>query len=104
MRYFRPAKSDVLTMMENRKATRFPKEPNSDFAAIWYPKELAGEVEVHDESLGGLGIIVPNASDFHVGLELGIVYAGEMFRAFVIHIQATDDNRARIGLQCQQQS
>jgi hypothetical protein len=104
MRYFRPSRSEVLTMVENRNATRFPKEPNSEFAAIWYPKELAADVEVHDESLGGLGVIVATGEAFSVGMELGIVYVGEMLRAFVVHIQPLEDGRARLGLQCQQQS
>ena len=91
----------AAALVEQRSASRFLREPKSDYASIWYPQELAKTVEVHDESLGGLGVFVDNGSDFAVGMELGVVYAGAMYRCYVRHAQRHSDGRTLIGMECQ---
>jgi hypothetical protein len=84
---------------ERREATRFRREEGTDFAVIWREPGEELLVEVHDESLSGLGIVVDSKLGLEVGSKLHVVYAGEYMDGEVRHIQPEED-RYRIGLQC----
>lgn len=84
---------------ELRSSTRFIKERGTDQAAIWNEQFNELVVEVHDDSLGGLGIYVKDAVCF-VGQQLEVVYAGEFFRARVCHVEPQDNGEYIVGLDC----
>ncbi len=84
---------------ERRKASRFRREEGTGFAVIWREPDEELLVEVHDESLSGLGIVVDSRLGLEVGNKLHVVYAGEYMDGEVRHIQQEGD-RYRIGLQC----
>ena len=85
---------------ELRTSTRFPRERGTDHAVIWHPQCGEMLVDVHDESLGGLGVYVAGA-DFFVGQEVEIVYAGEFFRACVRHMEPQEDGEYIVGFACE---
>ena len=81
---------DYTTGDELRRATRFVEERGADAAVILTPDgELL--VDVHDESLGGLGLYLADSEYFVVGREVDIIYAGAMFRARVRHVEPQED-------------
>ena len=84
---------------ELRSATRFVKERHMDFAIIWSIDCPATLVEVHDESLGGLGVYLGEAI-CHVGDEVEVVYAHELYHARVCHIQPQENGERIAGLDC----
>lgn len=86
---------------ELRSATRFPKEDGTDFAVIWHDQCDEMLVEVHDESLGGLAVVVSEPDLFVVGHEVEIIYAGDFFRARVCHIEPYRANRFVVGFACE---
>ncbi len=85
---------------ERRRSTRFVREPGTDYAAILAPESLAGGVEVADESLGGMGLVVDDRSQFFIEQILEITYAGAEYRAQVRHISRREDGRFTVGLLC----
>ena len=89
---------------ERRQSQRFPKEPGMDFAVICEPQRLTMQVEIHDESLGGIAVIVDDGEIFPVGQEVVIQYADERLRGIVRHVQPQDDGRFAVGFQCERLS
>ncbi|MCA9198788.1 MAG: PilZ domain-containing protein [Planctomycetales bacterium] len=89
-----------LPVDEQRQATRFPYAEGTKVAAVW--REPGDEllVDVHDESLGGLGIIVDSTLGLEVGSCLNVIFAGEYMDGEVRHIEQIGD-RYLVGLRCQ---
>jgi hypothetical protein len=101
MRSFQAEHHKYRPADELRESTRFPKEPGSDFAAIVDPESAAmPRLEVHDESLGGLSLVLADVSHLPVGLEVGISHAGTLFRACVRHIEIRGDGTYVVGFDC----
>lgn len=88
------------TVDELRGWTRFTKERGTDFAVICRPQTEEMLVEVHDESLAGLGVHVKDVEPFVVGREFDIVYAGEYFAARVAHVESHEDGGYLVGFAC----
>ncbi len=91
----------VRMLDDRRQSMRFPKEPEADFATIWFPPSMEMIAEVHDESLGGLGLLVPDAARFYLEQEVGMVYSGDLMKAVVRHIESRADGRYLIGFSCE---
>ena len=99
-----PTKPSVLDCMldDHREATRFVQEPGTDFAVVW---QLSGSellVEVHDESLTGLGIVMTDVGTFHIGSEATIVYQGHVLHCEVKHLEEQFDGTWLVGWECRQ--
>ena len=96
--------SFYLPTDERRQATRFNKEPGTDFVVLRMPsgEELAGEVQ--DESLGGMAVLLDPVQELAVGTEIWISYAGDSLRAVVRHCALLPDGRQRLGLDCRRQN
>jgi hypothetical protein len=92
--------SEHAYLDERRRATRFVREPGTDYATIVSPESLAGPIEVADESLGGIGVVVTDRNPFFTGQVLGIAYAGSSYQARVCHITKRRDGRFTVGLLC----
>jgi hypothetical protein len=86
---------------ERRNAMRFPRDPGMDFAEILEPQNLAGTVEVADESLGGLAIVVPVGQPFEQNVQLRLRYAGSCYLASVRHVTQRIDGQWNVGLLCE---
>ncbi len=86
---------------ERRQATRFPREPATDFAVVWQTPGEEILAEVHDESLTGLGILLADVSTLQLGSKLDVVYTGSLMRGEVRHIERRDDGRYLVGLRCE---
>lgn len=86
---------------ELRSSSRFTKDPASDYASIWYPEEAATAAEVHNESLGGIALVVGDVSHLAIGGEVGIAHVGLLMRAIVRHIQPRPDGRYVVGFECE---
>lgn len=89
---------------ERREATRFLKEPGSDHATVWHADGERLLVEVYEESLGGLGLILPASWDHQIGQLLGIFYQQTVMRGVVRHIQPQPDGTCLVGLECDRSS
>ena len=85
---------------ELRDSTRFRKDRGCDHAHIWFPAELERTVEVHDESLSGLGLYIADTRGFHIGREVGIVYADGFYRGVVRLLTPDKSGRMVVGFQC----
>lgn len=88
------------TLEEQRTATRFRCEPGMEYAAVWQTPGDERLLEVHDESLGGLALLVPARDAWPVGTELTVAYRGELLQARVRHQFLQADARVLVGLQC----
>ena len=91
---------DYFLLDEHRQASRFPKEPGTDFAAIW---QISGEellAEVHDESLTGLGVIMTDVAQYPVGAEATIVYHGSIMHGEVKHLAPMPGGAWLVGWEC----
>lgn len=84
---------------EKREATRFRREEGTDFAVIWHTPGEEHLVEVHDESLTGLGLIVDPIIGLKIGTVLNVVYAGEHMDGEVRHIEEMTGKHL-VGLRC----
>ncbi len=86
---------------ELRKATRFVKEPETAYAVVFHPVLQKLSAEVHDESLGGMGLVLDDATHFCVGQEVEIAYLDSRFRAEVRHVRPHDEGRFLVGFVCE---
>jgi len=86
---------------ERRQATRFPREAGTDFAVIWRDQGEGLLVEVHDESLTGLGILVDAEAELQLGNHIHIVYVNEYMVGEVRHIERQPDGKYLVGLRCE---
>ena len=88
---------------ELRTATRLVKERGAEVAVLGRPGVEESLVDVHDESLGGLGVYASQDLGLVVGEQLDIVYAGEYLRASVRHIEPIGDDEAIVGFSCERE-
>ena len=89
------------TAEELRQATRFERERGTDVAVIWLDEGEERMVDVHDESLGGLGVYVKDPAEYQIGQEINVVYAGAYLRATVRHIGPHPGGDFVMGLRCE---
>lgn len=94
------AKKTSFTLDERRDSTRFQHDEGMEFAAIWLETGEEILAEVHDDSLGGLGILLEDSFGFQPGSDVQVVYAGEHLQGKVRHITMQSDGRHMIGLEC----
>jgi hypothetical protein len=90
----------AVSFEEQRQATRFRKEPDTEFAVIRLLVGVELLAEVYDESLSGLGLIVADASSVSVGTTATIVYQGDALCATVRHVNPRPDGTFFVGCQC----
>jgi len=83
---------------ERRNSMRFGKESGMDYAAIVAPSNRAGAIEVHDESLGGLGLVITDPGSFAVGDPIEVDYANSLLRGTVRHITPRGDGTYVLGI------
>ncbi len=96
----KPSLLDFMLLDEHREATRFEQEPGTDFAVIWQVPGEESLVEVHDESLTGLGVFMTDVASYHVGTEATIVYHGSVLHGEVRHIEHFADGTWLVGWKC----
>ena len=91
---------------ERRGWTRFEKEADSDEAVIVHPE--CGEIlaEVHDESLGGLAVILSDdvIPFFPINAQVDVIYCREFFPAYVRHVERQPAGGYLVGLACERES
>jgi len=85
---------------EQRRSTRFAKDPDSTYAVILHPELQELPAEVHDESLGGFGLVLEDATQFCVGQEVKIAYLDSLLKARVRHVKPRDDGKYIVGFDC----
>jgi hypothetical protein len=83
---------------ERRQASRFERDEDMDFVIIWREPGEEHLVQVHDESLTGLGILVKDTLGLQVGSVVHVIYAGENLEGEVRHITKRPDDKYLIGL------
>lgn len=87
-------------VLEDRQATRFRKEPDTDFAVVWQKPGDELLCEVHDESLLGLGLILKDVGAFHVGTAATLVYHHDVLVGTVRHITPLANGTFLVGFEC----
>jgi hypothetical protein len=85
---------------ERRQATRFLREPGSDHATLCRSNGERLSVEVYEESLGGLGIVLPASWNYQIGQLLEIIYEQTAMRGVVRHVEPQADGTSLVGLEC----
>ena len=85
---------------EQRRATRFEKDPDSEFAAVWLSPHDEILAEVHDESLGGLGLLVDDASKMRPGVAAHVVYLGRLYHCMIRHVERQASGLWIVGMSC----
>jgi hypothetical protein len=85
---------------EQRRASRFEQSPDEVYAAVWIDGEEAILAEVHDESLGGIGLLLDIGCGIGLGSVINIVFAGSHYVAQVRHVKPWDHDRVLVGFHC----
>ena len=62
------------------------------------------EQRVHDESLGGIALILDDVDHFGVGQEAELIYAGDYLHVSVRHIEPCNDGRFLVGFEADHMS
>lgn len=88
------------SLEERRQATRFPKEPDVDSAVVWQESGDELLVTVHDESLGGICLVMHDVENFAIGAAAIIVYHSEIMEATVRNSRRQPDNTFLVGFEC----
>ena len=96
-----PESQSCTSLGERREATRFRRESGTDFAVLLRESEEELLVEVHDESLTGLGILADGELGLCLGAHIQIVYAGECLDGEVAHVTPRSGGKVLVGLRCQ---
>jgi len=89
------------TVEELRTSTRFGKDPDMAYAVVRHPEKKAIMAQVHEESLGGISLILEDRCDFDLGQEVEIAYLDSLLRAVVRHIEPRDDGTFLVGFECE---
>ncbi len=89
-----------LRVQELRKATRFVKEPDTEFAVIQVERGVEILAEVRDESLFGLGLVVADVGPLEIGQEVTIVYRREVLDAIVRNASSRPNGTFHVGFEC----
>ena len=87
---------------ELRQSTRFVRERGTDSAVLWFGDGEPLLVDVHDESLSGLGLYLDDVKGIDDGCDVNIVYAGQFMTAHVRHIEPQPDGGYIVGFECEQ--
>lgn len=85
---------------EQRQASRFCREPGTDFAVVWQKPGDEMLFEVHDESLTGLCLVMVEVSKFPIGATATLVYHHDFLEGTVRHIAPRPDGRYLVGFEC----
>ena len=85
---------------EKRQATRFVKEPDTEFAVIRVERGNEILAEVRDESLFGLGLLVAELGGLEIGQEVTVVYRRETLDAIVRHATPRPNGTFHVGFEC----
>jgi hypothetical protein len=85
---------------EGRHATRFLKEPGVDSAVVWQRPGEELLVAVHDESLGGICLVIPDGYGYRTGSVATIVYHCDVLEATVRHVDPQGDRTSLVGFEC----
>lgn len=86
---------DVRTV-DRRRTVR--SAPVVDGTALWIEEDSQIQVEVIDESPGGLGVVVPADTSFEFKSVVYIDYQQERRSAKIAHLTRRDDGSFRLGL------
>ncbi len=86
---------------DERNATRVGSDSETTFAVVYREPGQEALVEVHDESLGGLGLLFSAPPICAVGQEVTIVFATSIFTGSVMHIEVREDGRYLVGFCCE---
>jgi hypothetical protein len=89
---------------ELRQASRFITEPGACYAAVWQNGGDEILAEVHDESLGGIALILNDVSPFQVGQQAKIAFQHSVMHAIVRHVEPQEDGTYVVGFECDQPS
>ena len=65
---------------------------------IWLNERQRVPVELIDESAGGIGIVIPDAS-FNLGPHVEVEYQGQRRSAIVVYLNKNEDGGYRLGLE-----
>lgn len=90
----------INAVSEERESTRFPKEPQTIYAAVWRVEGEEILAEVHNESLTGIALIVEPELGFQVGDVAHIAFAATVTRGTVRHLKLLQDGRVQVGFSC----
>ncbi len=85
---------------DDRDSTRVGSDLETTFAVVYSEPGKEILAAVHDESLGGLGLIFPALPDYGLGQEVTIVFASSIFTATLTHIEPLEDGRYLAGFCC----
>ena len=85
---------------ELRQSTRFRKEPGTDSAIVWQQPGQEHLFDVHDESLGGLCLVMPDVTGFEIGSKATIVYHSDVLEGEVRNIHAQANGTYLVGFRC----
>jgi hypothetical protein len=85
---------------ELRKATRFVKEPDTEFAVVQVEPGVELLAEVRDESLFGLGLIVSDVGPLEIGQQVTIIYRREVLDAIVRNASPRPNGTFQVGFEC----
>lgn len=69
-----------------------------DGTHVWLTGSKRVAVEVVDESAGGIGIVIPDAS-FNLGPRVDVEYQGQRRPAIVVYLKKNEDGQYRLGLE-----
>lgn len=86
---------------DQRAASRFGREPDTDYALVWFQPGEELLLEVQNESLGGLAVATNDPAPYTVGNSLMVVYHGSVLRGEVRHVLPRPDGSYLVGLRCQ---
>jgi len=92
--------SSALPVEEMRKATRFVKEPDTEFAVIRAEQGVEILAEVRDESLFGLGLIVAELATLEIGHQVTIAYHKEVLDATLRNVTPRPNGTFWVGFEC----
>lgn len=92
--------SQPVASGEQRRASRFPRERDTEFALVQHPNGEEVLAEVRDESLGGLGLYLNDATGFAPGQSVTIVYRRDTYQGQVRHVDSLPSGEFFVGFSC----
>jgi hypothetical protein len=85
---------------ERRSASRFRREPGWDTAIVRCPDGESLTGDVHDESLGGVSLILRDLCQLCVDQKVEIAFEGKTLPSIVRHIRPREDGGYIVGFSC----
>ena len=86
---------------ELRQSTRFLVQPETEYAVIWSTPGHEILAEVHDESLGGLALVVNECEEMRIGDVWEITYLSRVYSGVVKHVEHRPDGARLVGFHCE---